>query len=473
MNDILIIDDDPMICRMLSAKIKRLDHQVQYTHTLAEGEQMALDHAFDVIVLDVRLPDGNGIDALPKFKTIPNQPEIIIITGLGDPNGAELAMKHNVWDYIEKSSSTEAMILPLVRALEYRKEKQTIKPSKILHRQNIIGDSPKLHDCLNQLALAADSDANVLIHGETGTGKELFARAIHDNSKRASEKFIIVDCAALPDSLVENLLFGHEKGAYTGAEKSREGLIKLADQGTLFLDEIGELPMSIQKSFLRVLQEHRFRPIGSNQEIESQFRLIAATNRNLQTMIEENTFREDLYYRLRGLTVELPPLRDRRQDIKDIVLHTITNRCELYKMATKGISPDFIDTLLTYDWPGNIRELINTIDEAIARANFEPTMYPKHLPNHIRIHKARTSINPTPTSNESLEKETAYTLTLDTMKPLQDFRDEAYAKLERQYVQDLLALSKGNIKQACEVSQIGRARLYQLMKKYNLSSKPD
>ena len=214
-----------------------------------------------------------------------------------------------------------------------------------LKTEGIVGASPRLGACLDTLAQAAGSDANVLITGETGTGKELFAWAIHKNSSRAGRSFVVVDCAALPETLVESTLFGHLRGAFTGADKPRDGLIKQADGGTLFLDEIGELSPSIQKAFLRVLQEKRFRPVGGGQEVSSDFRLIAATNRRLDDMARSGAFREDLLFRIRTLVLELPPLRDTKEDLRDLVVHYVVKFCEQYGVPMKSFSPEFHEVL--------------------------------------------------------------------------------------------------------------------------------
>jgi len=262
MSRILIIDDDEGICATLSRIVKRLGHDAECAHTLKAGAQAAATGKVDVVFLDVNMPDGSGLELLPRITKLPSKPEVIIITGRGSADGAELAIKNGAWDYVQKPSSVKEMTLPLVRALQYREEKSSKKQMSVLRTDGIIGSSPALIQCLDRLAQAAGSDGNVIITGETGTGKELFSRAIHENSARCEGPYVIVDCTAIPESLAESTLFGHVKGAFTGADISAEGLIKQADGGTLLLDEVGELPLAVQKRFLRVLQVKRFRPVG-------------------------------------------------------------------------------------------------------------------------------------------------------------------------------------------------------------------
>ena len=310
MANILIIDDDNLIRDSFSEVVRRMGHEPHVASSMSEGLKAIKTGRFDLVFSDVRMPDGSGLDLLPEIRQIDFPPEVIIMTGYGDPDGAELAIKNGAWDYIGKPVSIQEIMLPVERALQYReKSRVTVLPVS-LKRDGIIGNGHKLRSCLDRLAQAAHSDASVLISGETGTGKELFAWAIHENSPRADKNFVVVDCAALPETLVESTLFGHVRGAFTGADKARDGLIKQADGGTLFMDEIGELSAGIQKTFLRVLQEKRYRPVGGSQEIKSDFRLVAATNRDLDGMSANGGFREDLLFRVRTLVIDLPPLRD-------------------------------------------------------------------------------------------------------------------------------------------------------------------
>jgi two-component system NtrC family response regulator len=329
-------------------------------------------------------------------------------------------------------------------------------------REGIIGASKSLRECLDLLTQAALCDASILITGETGTGKELFARAVHLVSERRAKKCIVVDCAAMPDNLIEGLLFGHEKGAFTSADQSREGLILQANGGTLFLDEIGEMPLTLQKVFLRVLQERRFRPIGSSRELESDFRLVAATNCNLQQMVKDGTFRSDLLFRMSTFVVELPALRERSDDIPLLARHHADRICSQYHVAPKDFSPEFIQMLSSYRWPGNVRELVNTLERTIAVARNEPVLFPKHLPMQIRIEVTR----------QSLQKEQPGTDTnmvhLESLPQLSDYRDAIYLQAEQKYLHDLMQTAENNIAKACEISGLSTSRLYALLKKQGI-----
>jgi two-component system NtrC family response regulator len=390
---------------------------------------------------------------------------VIIITGFGDPDGAELAIKNGAWDYVEKPLSVKVVRLAIERALQYREKKQTAGRSLVLDREGIVGKSALLKPCFDLLAQAGASDANVLISGETGTGKELFAWAIHRNSARAGANFVVVDCAALPETLLESTLFGHARGAFTGADRAREGLIKQADGGTLFLDEVGELSYSIQKSFLRVLHERRFRPVGGSQEVQSDFRLIAATNRDLDEMVKKGSFREDLLFRLRTLTIELPPLRMIKDDLRDLAIHYTAKLCDQYGRPMKGFSTDFFAVLNAYDWPGNVRELIQALERAIVSAQDAPTLFPVHLPQHIRIDLARKAVG---LKGEAVNPG-AVPIPASGLPSLAAARENALAEMEKEYLERLIQESGRDVGKACQLSGLSRSRFYALLKKYNIS----
>ncbi len=473
MANVLIIDDDPATCKLLTKMVERLGgHTAAAAQTLRLGLAAAEGRAFDAVFLDVRLPDGCGLDLVARFRDLPSRPEVVIITGYGDQDGAEMAVKNGAWDYIQKPFSPEKILLTLNRVLQYREDlRQTPQPARALQAEGLIGSSSQMRTCRDFLARAANSEANTLITGETGTGKELFARIIHTNSGRADKSFVVVDCAALPETLVESALFGHERGAFTGADRFRMGLIEQAHGGILFLDEIGELPLAIQKSFLRFLQERRFRPVGGKKEVRSDFRLIAATNRSLSEMVHERRFREDLLHRLRALTFEIPPLRVRKSDIKELAVHYMSLICDKYEAETKGFSPDFFEALHAYDWPGNVRELINTLEGVFAETRYEPTLFPQHLPERIRVQMVRSSVQEVcgDASFEASETDPHRPASAETPPAFKDYRDRVLAEAETAYLKDLLAYSQGSIKGACRISGMGRTTLYNLMKKHRIS----
>jgi len=468
-----------MICKAMSLLLKQIGHEAVYACTLKDGLGRATSDPFDVVYLDVRMPDGNGLEIIPNIKETESTPEVIIITATGDPDSAELAIKSGAWDYIEKAASLKEMMLPLNRVLQYRQEKtKKIYPIS-LKRDRIIGNSPQIRTCLDFVAQAAVSGANVLIIGETGTGKELIAQAIHVNhslvkksfpidekkptQNSTARNFVVVDCASLPKTLVESVLFGHEKGAFTGAEASREGLIKQADGGTLFLDEIGELPLSMQKSFLRVLQERRFRPLGAKSEVTSKFRLISATNKDLDQMVKKGLFREDLLFRIRSLSIELPPLRNRIEDIKEITRFHVARLCDQYGIETKGFSPEFFEALGSYDWPGNVRELVNTIDSTLAIAGDDPTLFEKHLPTYMRVQRARASVS----KAKPIPKTTGKKDSPEKSFPKLSFYRQA---MEREYLIEILTHTGRDTVKACQISGLSRSRFYELLSKFDLSA---
>jgi len=474
MASILNIVHDEGLRAVMSSMVKELGHESVCTSTLWEGIKQVSEKAFDIVLLDVRMPDGNGLEALPRIHAAPSSPEIIIVTGSGDPDGAELAIKNGAWDYVKSQSSTHEIALTLKRALQYREDKLSRKVPIFPRNGNfkgIIGSSPKIQACLDMVERAASSEASVLINGETGSGKELIAWAIYHNSKRADKSFVVVDCAALPGTLVESILFGHEKGAYTGADRAEDGLIKQADQGVLFLDEVGDLSRVTQKAFLRVLEGHSFRTVGGKKEIISDFRVVAATNRNLEEMVESKNFREDLLFRLRELMIEVPPLREHPEDIKEIADYHLEEICNKYEIKRKNFSPEFFDYLNKYLWPGNVRELINALKSAIAAGGSEPIIYPKHLPVYLRVKLARLAFSKAEMSEKPVIQEPIKSdVKIKKFPRLHELRETAVSELERTYLKDLVSLTEGNLNEAVRISGMSRSRFYYLLKKHNILS---
>jgi DNA-binding NtrC family response regulator len=460
-SEILIIDDDKKITQVLTELAKGMGHNAMAANTVKDGLALALEKSIDLVLLDLEFPVGNGLQILPDLLRGSSHPEVIIITGTGDASGAELAFKYGAWGYIQKPFLFADVSLQITRALDYRREKDTLKSPVSLNRAGIIGDSAPIKLCLEEAARAAVTDAGVLITGETGTGKELFARVIHENSRRSTRSFVTVDCGALPETLVESTLFGHEKGAFTGAEKKQEGLVLQAEGGTLFLDEIGDLSLDNQKALLRVLQERRIRPLGGTREIQVDFRLVSATNRNLDEMVAEQKFREDLLFRIRTIEVKLPPLRDRGSDIQDITLSIAHRLGRRYDIGLKGISPEFIESLSTHSWPGNVRELINVMEFALASSGQDPVLYPKHLPPEFRsaqldFNSARTTV--------AGESQDAVPNLDEAFQSWSEFQ----ARVEKEYLKKLLEKAGSNRKEACRLSGISQSRLYALLEKHGL-----
>ena len=465
MSKILIIDDDKLICRLLTTIFERMDHEVDHALTLRQGLEKLFINEVDVVFLDVNLPDGNGLDAIESIRDCLFPPEIIIMTGNTDPEGAELAMKSKAWDYIQKEGSHKEFKFSLIRALEYRSQKQSKTREKTIKRDAIIGKSKAINECLHKVLKASSSNVAVLITGETGTGKELFAKAIHKNSDQKEHGFIVVDCAALPEHLVESTLFGHAKGAFTGAESDKTGLMKMADKGTLFLDEVGELPLGVQKKFLRALHEKRFRPVGGKKEISSDFRLICATHRDLPHMVKQNKFREDLFFRLFSMNIHLPPLKERKNDIIPLARNYLNRKASISGDPPHKVSPEFFKELEMYEWPGNVRELINTIELVCSEAIKGNTLFPHHLPGHIRAFNIRKKIN---AQKEQLSTEKSIFPTQKGPIKIITMKDHI-EKSKHDYLKELLAVTKGDIKESCKLSGLSRGHIYRLIQQYGIT----
>ena len=456
MAKVLIVDDDQAFRNLLIEQVQRLEHEVEGVSSLEQGRDLMETFEPVVVFLDVNLPDGSGLDAIESIKAGVSSPEVIIVTAEGEVDGASLAIESGAWDYLQKGYSLGDLVMPLRHAVEYRRERLAHARTKALDLEGIVGSSPSLRRALDFTAQAAGGDTTVLVTGETGTGKELFARAIHRNSDRREGPFIVVDCAALPENLVESMLFGHRKGAFTGADKDREGMVRFADGGTLFLDEVGEMPPSIQKAFLRVLQEKRFRPVGGEKEVSSDFRLVAATNRDINKMTEEGTFRKDLLFRIRGHAIELPPLRERGEDVVEIAQDLITRLCRRQGRGIKGTTDAFFKVLRDYSWPGNVRELNHALERALAAAADQPVLYPIHLPMQIRANVARGAVR------EDLN------VPAGGARPEFPQLKDAKKTAEMFYLKDLMAATGGDIDEACRLADVSRSRLYALLKEHGI-----
>jgi two-component system response regulator HydG len=369
---ILVVDDEESHRIMLRAVLTADGYRVAEAADGTEAVRAVEKEAFDIILLDVRMTNMDGIEALTEIRKISPLVPVLIMTAYASVKTAVEALKAGAFDYMTKPLDIEEVKILIEKALEHyhlRTENLTLK-ERLGDRfdfSRIICRSGKMKILLDTLAMVAPSDATVLIIGESGTGKEVVANAIHHNSPRAGQPFIKVSCAALPETLLESELFGHEKGAFTGAVSRREGRFQLAHRGTIFLDEVGEMNPAIQTKLLRVLQEKEFEPLGSARTIKVDIRVIAATNKDLTKEVKEGRFREDLYYRLNVVPITMPPLRDRKEDIPPLADHFLSIFREKNRKPLKGISGKAQDLLVRYDWPGNIRELENCIERAVRK----------------------------------------------------------------------------------------------------------
>ena len=386
---ILVADDEPSHRKMIDAVLAAEGYEV----TLAEDGQAAIsaveNRFYDLVIMDVRMPNVDGIQALQRIKQMSPDIPVIIMTAYASVGTAVDALKSSAYDYLIKPLDIEELKILVAKALHHHQlEQENIYLKERLNDRfdfsNIIGRSPAMKKLFETMALVAPSEATVLIVGESGTGKELIANAVHQNSPRKDLPFVKVNCAALPETLLESELFGHEKGAFTGAIARKQGRFQLAHNSSILLDEIAEMAPSTQAKILRVLQEREFEPVGSTQTMKVDTRVIAATNKNLEDEIREGRFREDLYYRLNVVTVDVPPLRERREDIPLLADLFLKQYAEKNRRLIKGFTPRATDLLMRYDWPGNVRELENIIERGVIMSRGEmitPLEFPIDLQN--------------------------------------------------------------------------------------------
>ena len=373
---ILLVDDEPSHRLMLRANLREEGFE---TEEAADGQE-AVDrvgrHFYDLVLMDVRMPVLDGIEALQKIKKISPAIPVIMMTAYGSIDSAVEALKSGADDYLTKPLDMEELLLKVKKVLRYRQleEENRFNRERLgvqFDFSNIIGKSPPMEKLFETLSLVAPTDATVLLLGESGTGKELVANAIHQNSPRQEKPYIKVNCAALPESLLESELFGHEKGAFTGALSKKKGRFELADGGTIFLDEIGEMSPATQTKILRVLQEQEFEAVGGTKTIRVDVRVITATHKDLETAIKEGSFREDLYYRLNVVPIQIPPLRDRKEDIPILAEHFLKIYADKNNRPLHGFEPQVLDALVRYAWPGNVRELENNVERMVVMSRGE------------------------------------------------------------------------------------------------------
>ncbi len=375
---ILIIDDEEHARHNISEYLKTSGYEVFEAGTLKEGRDFLSKGDGDIIILDVQLPDGYGLDFLTEIASMPSKPPVILITGYGDIQMAVDAMKNGAHDFLTKPimdlANLEASIERAGEIIKMRRELNHIRQSQLDMNDFVVGSTPEFKVMMEQAAKAAAASVSVLITGETGTGKEVLARFIHQSGPRAKKPFIAINCAAIQPTVLESELFGYEQGAFTGAEKRKHGLMEIADEGVLFLDEISSMPTDIQAKLLRAIEERAFRRVGGTALINVDVQVIAASNRNVQEMIKEDKFREDLYYRLKVVDLHLSPLRDRKKDIPELVGFFINKYNRQMGKNVINISPDALKAMQEYRWQGNIRELSNVIQRALLFCDGEKIM---------------------------------------------------------------------------------------------------
>jgi DNA-binding NtrC family response regulator len=437
---ILVVDDDLGMCGMLSDVLKEEGFSVHTTGESFEASKILKKEEFDVIVTDLKMKGLKGLDLLEVAHKVAPMTPVIIITAFGTIESAIKAMKMGAYDYITKPFNMDELILTVRKALENRLlKKEVIRLRKEVESRydfhQLIGKSPSMQKIYDLIERISDSLSNVLITGESGTGKELVAKAIHYNGVRKEGPFIAINCAAIPETLLESELFGYKKGAFTDAKSDKKGLIFEANEGTLFLDEITEMPLTLQAKLLRVIEEREVRPLGDTNSYPIDVRIISTSNRDIASLIQQGRFREDLYYRLKVIDIEMPPLRERKEDIPILVQHFIHKFSKELKKAVSSVSEDALKILLNYSWPGNIRELENIIQRAITLSQHE-VILPEDLPASI-IQKIDEKL---------FEKALEEKFTLD--------------QLEKEYIKRVLIETGGNKSKAAERLGLDRKTLY-------------
>lgn len=442
---LLIVDDDPVTLDLLKEVLTKEGYEVKTALSGEEAISQAGENVFDIVITDVRMGNKGGMEVLRAFKKILPETTVIVITAFGSIDTAIEAIREGAFDYISKPFKLEEIKLTVKRAFEQRRlinENRLYRQELIEKYQfkNVIGRSPQMLQVYKTIAKVANTKSTVLLYGERGTGKELIARSIHYNSQRKEKPFIPVDCGSLTETLMESELFGHVKGAFTGAFTSKKGLIEEADGGTLFLDEVSNLSLSTQAKFLRFLQEHEIKRVGGIESIKVDVRIIAATNQLIEPLVKRERFREDLFDRLNVVSISLPPLRERKEDIPLLANYFLQKFSEENGKKISHISPEVLEILTEYSWPGNVRELEHTIERAVIFAR-NPIILPEDLPKKFLEEK----------KGEEREIATERLLTL--------------RELEKRYVLKVLKETGGNKKKASEILGIDRTTLYRILEK--------
>lgn len=443
MNKILVVDDDQNILNVINLRLEANKYCVTTTLQAEAAVKIAKNKNFDLALVDFKLVGKNGIELMGELHQIDPELPIIILTAYGTITDAVQAMKKGAYSYLTKPFDDQELLLQIKNGLEKRKLSNEVKRLRDIVKgmnglENIVGESKKMKEIMGQVIQAAKTDSNIYVYGESGTGKELIAKNLHIASSRRNFPFLAINCAAIPETLLESELFGSEKGAFTGAIRSRKGVFSLAHKGTLFLDEISEMPLTMQAKLLRVLETKEFRPLGSEKIVKVDVRIIVASNKNLEEEAKKGTFREDLFYRIHVIPIKLPPLREKKEDILLLAEFFLQKFTDKMKKNMNGFSASASQKLMLYHWPGNVRELENTIERAVAMSVKDVITEDMILPTQEIENKG--------------------------LQPLKN----AKADFEKDYLVQLIRLTHGNVTQAAKLAGKYRADLYELLKKYDL-----
>jgi two-component system, NtrC family, response regulator GlrR len=443
---ILVVDDDRGLLTLMKARLEATGYEVTLTGGGHEALAVAQEETFNAAIVDLKMEGMDGITLLERLLKIqPNLPAIIL-TAYGTIAGAVEATKKGAYDYLTKPFDAKDLLYRLQKAMEVRRLKVEVDRLRTLvreryHLDNIVASSEKMQQVLSQVAQIASTDSTVCLYGESGTGKELIAKAVHMGSFRSEGPFVAINCGAIPEGLLESELFGHVKGAFTGANTSRKGLLEQADGGTLFMDEIAELSPALQVKLLRVFQEYEFYRVGGVKPIKLDVRVVAATNQDLWKAISEGKFREDLYYRFHVIPIYLPPLRERAEDIPLLAHHFLRKFCGDMSKNVSGFSPEAMQRMMLHRWPGNVRELANVVERAVALATNGDIITDHLLLGREEFRGSRRNLLPL---------------------------NEAKEEFERAYLLQILTATKGNVSRAASVAGRYRAEIYKLLHKYDL-----
>lgn len=442
---LLCVDDDHDQCHLLAAALTRLGYGAEVATSPAEALERVATEVYDAIITDLSMSELDGIALCEQMLSTRPEVPIIVLTGHGSMEAVAGALRAGAFDFLIKPLDTKLLSISVARAIQHanlRAELRRLKQNAVSKPKSreLVGDSAAMRRVHELVARVAASDASVLIYGETGTGKELVARAIHDASARRAGPFVPLNCAAVQASLLESELFGHARGAFTDAKSERQGMFLEASGGTLFLDEIAELPLELQTKLLRVLQERKVRPVGANTEVPFDARILAATHRDLELEVKQQRFREDLYYRINVVSIDLPALRERSTDVLRLASHFLASACARSPKGVLQLSPQFAERLLAYDWPGNVRELENCIERAVALARFDHLTV-EDLPDAIRNHRG-----------------VSFSLTADEADEV-----VTLAELSRRYAARAVALMSGNQTRAAQRLGIDRRTLARML----------